>query len=133
MSKHVEKRKFTRRQVAMRVEVRLDCGVLIEGKARNVSLNGLFLETERSLPLGSRVRVKMVVSDPLGETHVDCTGVVSRLDGHGVAIELVRFAEEHIEHLEHIIYHRAPEQTLKQTEPHAAPQEQRADNAATRQ
>lgn len=107
MSKVVEKRRFTRAKVAVRVEVRLDCGVLIEGRACDVSLNGLFLETERSLPLRSRVRVKMVVGGGLGEAHIECAGIVSRLDWRGVAIELDQVAAESIEHLRELVRYDA--------------------------
>jgi hypothetical protein len=109
MSKVKEKRRFTRSRVAVRVEVRLDCGVLIEGRARDVSLNGLCFETERSLPLGSHVRVRMALDGGMGEAHIECAGIVSRLDSQGVAIELDQVAAESLEHLRQLIRYNAPD------------------------
>ncbi len=84
----VDQRKYARSPISLDVQVRLCTGVLVEGHACNISLNGLFLETERSLPLGCRVKIKMTVSNSADKTDVTCTGVVSRVDNKGVAIAL---------------------------------------------
>ena len=94
MSDTVEQRKYSRNSVSLSVQVRLETGVLVEGRVCNVSLNGLFLETERSLPLGSRVKVRMTVGSEAEKADISCDGVVSRLDDRGVAIELGKIGEE---------------------------------------
>lgn len=94
MSDTIEQRKYSRNPVSLSVQVRLETGVLVEGRASNVSLNGMFLETERSLPLGSRVKVKMTVGNEAEKAVISCVGVVSRLDERGVAIELGKIDEE---------------------------------------
>lgn len=94
MSKNVEQRKYSRSHISLCVQVRLETGVLIEGHAKNLSLNGLFFETERSLPLGSRVKVLLTVDNAPDQTEISCLGVVSRIDEGGVAIEISRTDEE---------------------------------------
>ena len=94
MSNIIEQRKYSRSPVSLSVQARLETGVLIEGRACNVSLNGLFFETERSLPLGCRVKVKMTVGSEEDKEEILCVGVVSRLDERGVAIELGKIDEE---------------------------------------
>lgn len=99
MSKNIEQRKYSRSPVSLLVQVRLESGVLVEGKASNVSLNGLFLETERSLPLGSPVRIHMTVGNVEEKADIVCPGVVSRLDERGVAIEIGKIDEESLHRL----------------------------------
>lgn len=103
MSKDKQSRKFSRCEIALRVEVRLDKGVLLEGCARNISMNGLFFETERSLPLGSHVRVLLARDDGMRELRIECTGVVSRLDARGVAMEFQQVTSESLQHLHQLI------------------------------
>lgn len=98
MGSYVEKRGQMRSSVPMHVEVRLECGVLVEGHALNVSLNGLLFETERSLPLGCRVRVQLT-HDSLPHEHILCRGEVSRLDDWGVAIAFDQVNPAHVEAL----------------------------------
>ncbi|MCK5861345.1 MAG: PilZ domain-containing protein [Candidatus Hydrogenedentes bacterium] len=88
MSGTVENRKYSRSSISLSVQVRLETGVLVEGRACNVSLNGLFFETERSLPLGSCVSITMTLGKEDETADILSSGVVSRLDGRGVAIEL---------------------------------------------
>lgn len=86
MTNSGERRKHQRSTVPLHVDLRLKCGVLIEGRALNVSLCGMLVETERSLPKGTRVRVCMFHKNfPL--EHITCSGVVTRLDSWGMAIE----------------------------------------------
>ena len=107
MGSFVEKRRQTRIAVPMHVEVRLDCGVLVEGHARNVSLNGLLFETERSLPVGCRVRVQLT-HDSLPQEHILCRGEVSRLDDWGVAIAFDHVNPAEAEALHRYIRQPAP-------------------------
>jgi len=94
VSGNIEQRKYSRSLISLSVQVRLDTGVLVEGRAGNVSLNGLFFETERSLPLGSKVKVNLTAGNAEEKTEILCSGEVSRLDERGVAIELGRIDEE---------------------------------------
>lgn len=99
MSNTIEQREYSRSPVSLSVQVRLESGVLVEGHASNVSLNGLFLETERSLPLGSRVKVIITAGMEDQKTDINCLGIVSRLDDRGVAIEIGKIAEEGMQKL----------------------------------
>ncbi|MFA7692651.1 MAG: PilZ domain-containing protein [Candidatus Hydrogenedentes bacterium] len=85
MAMNLERRKELRHGIPMRVEVRLDSGVLLEGNTENISSTGLFFETERFLPLGLRVRVYLIPLC-LGHQAVMCRGEVSRFDDLGFAI-----------------------------------------------
>jgi len=99
MSNTIEQREYSRRPVSLSVQVRLETGVLVEGRACNVSLNGLFLVTERSLPLGSRVKVIITAGNAEQKMDISCPGIVSRLDERGVAIEMGKIDEQSMHNL----------------------------------
>ena len=101
MAEYSEKRKCKRQQVPFHVEVRLESGVLVEGCALNVSMNGLLFETERSLPVGCRVRVYLI-HESAPHDHILCHGEVARLDEWGLAIS---FDDIHPDHLEVLYQH----------------------------
>ncbi len=94
MSERIEHRQYARAPIFLDVQVRLGAGVLVEGHARDISLNGLFLQTERSLPLGTRVKIKMTVGTSAEKTVINCGGSVSRVDAQGVAIKVGQIDDE---------------------------------------
>ncbi len=85
MASYAEKRGQMRSSVPMHVEVRLECGAVVEGQAVNVSMNGLFFVTEHYLPVGCRVRVYLTHAN-MPHDPILCRGEVSRLDEWGMAI-----------------------------------------------
>ena len=96
-------REFTRCQIAVRVEVRLESGVMMDGTAINLSLKGILFATERSLPLDSRVKVSIVLDAGQGEQRIDCLGHVARIDNCGVAIEFSDVDGDSLEHLRQLL------------------------------
>jgi hypothetical protein len=107
MVSYVEKRRQMRSSVPMHVEVRLESGVLVEGHAINVSLNGLLFETERFLPMGSHVRVHLT-HESMPHEHISCKGEVSRLDDWGMAITFDHVNPAHVETLYRYIRYTSP-------------------------
>lgn len=71
----------------MWVEVRLNCGVIVDGVTLDLSEGGLLLETERTLPLDCTVKVRLLHDGDSREHHIECQGTVCRIDSRGVAIE----------------------------------------------
>jgi hypothetical protein len=84
--KRAEHRKHPRKKVSMRVEVRLNCGVIVDGAALDLSHGGLLFETERMLPLDCTVKVRLVRGGDAREHHIECHGTVCRIDSRGVAV-----------------------------------------------
>lgn len=121
MVKQEEQRRYTRMRVALHVEVRLECGVLVEGLAVNMSLNGLLFISECCLPLGCPVRVVLLSDDTPVTVYLVCRGTVARLDEHGLAIAFDRLSSEHAEQLHHLIrYHVVPDTPDDEVEATAA-------------
>ncbi len=84
--KEKEERATERRHLTAHVEVRLERGVLVEGWVVDISEHGVLLATERSLPMGSRVRVLVYPGCCLDEDRFCWHGTVARLDIRGVAV-----------------------------------------------
>ncbi|HOQ90378.1 MAG TPA: PilZ domain-containing protein [Candidatus Hydrogenedentes bacterium] len=98
-----EQREFSRCRVSFRVEVRTRCGVLVDGSAEDLSLKGVLLKTERSLPLDAPVRVAILLDGPEGGYRVECEGTVARIDRRGVAIAFTAIDGDSLEHLRQVL------------------------------
>ncbi len=101
--KRVEHRTHPRSRVVIRAEVRLTCGVIVDGALVNLSLSGLLLETERMLPLDCPVKVTLVHEGDSCEHRIDCQGTVSRLDPHGVAIMFDEMCADSASRMQHLL------------------------------
>ncbi len=106
--KPVENREFSRSTVSVRSQVRLHSGVLLEGKVCDVSMNGVRFVTERTLPIGSKVQIKLVL-DASDNTvvQIDAEGEVARVVDHGVAIQFTCIEEESLQHLRNLVLFNA--------------------------
>lgn len=99
-----EQREHERNCVKLRAEVRLHCGVMVDGRAVDVSLGGLLFETERSLPLDCPVRVCLVFEGAGGERRFECQGRVARFDARGLAISFTELTGRCVEELGLLIH-----------------------------
>jgi len=107
MTQSIEAREFSRSPVQTRVEVRLKSGVLVEGCARDVSMNGVWFCTERSLPVGNQVRVSVVLGGGASEQRIETVGSVVRVDEGGVAIGFTKIDAESVDHLRNLVLYNA--------------------------
>ncbi len=101
--KWAEHRKYPRKKVSIWVEVRLNCGVIVDGAALNLSRGGLLFETERMLPLDCTVKVRLVRDGEAREHHVECHGSVCRIDSQGVAIVFEEVCADSAARLHHLL------------------------------
>ncbi len=107
MAGSTESREFSRSSVRTRVEIRLATGVLVEGEARDVSLNGLLFETERALPIGHEAKISLILSGGSKEHRIETTGRVARIEARGVAFTFDRVDAESLEHLRQLVLFNA--------------------------
>ncbi len=101
-------RAFTRSPITAEMQVRLACGVLLEGHALDISMNGVLFATERSLPIGNPVRVSMVLTAGDEQHRIDTEGSVVRITEEGVAIEFTAINEESLEYLRNLVLYNSP-------------------------
>jgi hypothetical protein len=70
------------------------------GLTRNVSESGVYFETNKTAPIGSAIRMSMVLgqADPEGRFRVECEGEVLRVEPHdgrvGIAARITSYRLE---------------------------------------
>lgn len=113
-------RQFTRAAVELKAEIRLDCGMLIEGHTRDISLCGALLTTERSLPRGHPVRVILNFTLDGEPYRVRTQGYVARVDDAGIAVAIQQIHPESLPPLCRIILEHTdcPEEAEKEMAHH---------------
>jgi hypothetical protein len=116
MMQKLDAREFSRCLVTAKVEVRLDSGVLVEGRSRDVSLNGLWFASERSLPVGNTVKVMLVLNAGGTEHRIEVHGHVVRVDEGGVAVEFTEIDSDSVDHLRRLVMYNAESAEQVETE-----------------
>lgn len=105
MAEKGNRRQFARSKVCARAELRLNCGVVMEARTRDVSMKGLLVESERSLPVGNACTLRLEL-DEGGETHRICMeGSVVRVDPSGMGIEITRIDVISLGHLRNLVWY----------------------------
>jgi len=94
MSTHDEKRRSERSCVIADVQVRCASGVILEGKARDLSMRGVWFDTEDSLPVRHPVRVEIAAGKGESFIHAVLEGTVARTGEGGLAIEFGNITPE---------------------------------------
>ncbi len=91
----------------MQSRVYLPSDLVLDGRVRDVSLNGVWFETEHALPVGNTVRVCLVLPGGNEELRIEAEGQVTRIEQGGVAIEFAEIDAESIEHLRKLVLYNA--------------------------
>lgn len=92
---HTEQREYARITRNMKVEVRSVEGVMLEGRLRDISLNGLCLLAEKLLPTGNECEVVLIFEESMEEherLRLPCR--VARAEGVMMAVEFTELDEE---------------------------------------
>lgn len=97
------KRQFTRVDASVKVETKIGDAILAKGVTRNISANGVFIETENTLPEGSEIKVALYLADDTPGNSIDITGSVIRSQRDGMAIQFKKLQVDNLEQLKRII------------------------------
>jgi hypothetical protein len=113
MQSSVERRQFTRVVLQIEGEICIDDAATISGVSRDVSLNGLFLMCEPSLPVGTNCRVTLFLGDRGMPSRVEAYGRIVRLDDVGIGLTFTEIMGlESFEHLRNLVlYNSSPDTT----------------------
>lgn len=98
-----DQRECYRSSVRVRSELRLRSGVLVEGHARDVSLEGIAVETSQSVPVGNPVKMTLLLEGGQGPIRIGIEGEVVRVSEHGVAIRFTKINPDNLEHLRRLV------------------------------
>ena len=84
----MEKRRFTRFPLKTRAKVLVSSGgLLLECDTENLSLKGVFLQTESPLPLNEEVQIEIWMSDEPATSKVKTKATVVRHQDNGMGLE----------------------------------------------
>ena len=97
------KRKFSRVPVQLFVEIRHGDICLSSNKTHDVSMNGLFVHTGKTLPIGTLCQVKLMLEGRQGERSIDLNGHVARVTNAGMAVEFYETDPESYQRLRSLI------------------------------
>lgn len=103
MTDYSDQREFSRSSILVRSELRLDSGVLVEGQARDLSLEGISIETDQSVPVGNPVKMTLLLDAGQGPLRIETAGEVVRVSEKGVAIRFTKIDAESLEHLRRLV------------------------------
>ncbi len=99
---NVERRNFLR--VPFKSETILKTqDVRIEGKIKNLSLVGAFIETPEKMKRGTEVEIEFILDDPPPAVSVTLNAKVVRLEPEGIAIQFTGMSMEVYERLRDVI------------------------------
>ena len=104
MSESAEKREVTRASARVAVEIKLAGRTVTLDRTRDVSMKGIFCETDDALPTGSACRVTVLVGGPEGDSTVTARAKVVRVEDDGMALEFVELVGiESYTHLRNLV------------------------------
>src|SRR5262245_49098471 len=107
MKAESNRREFTRVPMQRTVEVTSTKGNPIIHQVKDVSLNGLYLQCEQPLPLGTDCRVTFFLGEK-EDPQIVIYGQVARVDASGMGIEITEIVGiESFEHLRNLVLYNS--------------------------
>ncbi len=107
-------REFTRVRVAIHVELRMGGNVVIPGELENVSLNGILLRCETTLPEQTPCLVFLQLDGGQGGPMIEAQGVVTRTESHKLAIQFNEIVgAESMNHLQNLVLYNSGTQAYR--------------------
>ena len=116
MNPVIDSREFSRSRVEAHVEVSLESGVMVDGSAADISLRGMRFSTERGLPVGKSVHVRIHLHGATPYPCLDLDARIARVEAGGVALEFTGVDVDSIEHLRRLILYNATDADQVQAE-----------------
>ncbi|MBI5136246.1 MAG: PilZ domain-containing protein [Nitrospirae bacterium] len=116
MSEHdeIKTREFTRNEVRMDVVVRASGHPHIQGRSRELSMNGLYVLTCEHLAADTPCHVTLVLSD--GKTTIEANAHVACTEPAGMGIAFDEMEPESFQHLRKLVLFNAKDHDLVEHE-----------------
>ncbi len=107
-------REFTRVKVAIHVELRMGGNVVIEGELENVSLNGILLHSEATLPEQTPCLVFLQLDGGQGGPTIEAQGLVTRTEPNKLGIQFTELVgTESTHHLQNLVLYNSGTQAYR--------------------
>lgn len=110
MASQQDRRECTRVRVQLEAELRTQGRRIIKGVLKDVSLNGLFLQCESDLPVGTVCQIGLILDGGKGALYVQARGRVSRAEPSGLGVQFIEIlGEESADHLRQLVLYNSVE------------------------
>lgn len=109
--------------MAKKVEITGDDGTVVSGQLKDVSVNGLFVGTTETLPIGAEYPVSILLETADGHAiELLMKGRITRLDSEGIAVQFTEIDADSLDHLRNLVMYNAkdPDQVEHELERHLA-------------
>ncbi len=100
-------RRFNRIRFESRAMVNT-AGQSFEALTENLSLNGIFIRTERHLPVGNKVEIMFCLPSASRSSSVTVNSTVVRNDVHGMAFQFASLDQDSFSRLKTVINRKSP-------------------------
>lgn len=105
-----EKRSFSR--VGFRVSALVQSeDVVLKGEVRDLSLHGLYLETDQQIPLGAPVEITIYLTDTEDPVVINVSGSVARSMPGGIGCIFEKMDVESFAHLRSVISYQGGDES----------------------
>jgi len=105
-----EKRSFSR--VGFRVTALLQSDeVVLKGEVKDVSLHGLYLETDRQLPMGTPVEITIYLTDTSDPVVINVSGSVARNMEDGIGCVFEKIDVDSFAHLRSVLSYQTGDES----------------------
>jgi hypothetical protein len=105
-----EKRNFSR--VGFKVSALLQSeGVALKGEVKDVSLHGLYLETDQQLPIGTPVEITIYLSAAVEPVVINVSGTVARQMPGGLGCSFDKIDIDSFAHLRSVISYQGGDES----------------------
>lgn len=103
------KRRFSRVNALFDVTLCADDGLSVTGTLRDVAIQGAFVTCEPTIPLGTPVKVTIVLHGGIDDIPVSARAEVVRYEEDGLSVHFTEIDIDSVEHLRNIIRYNAEE------------------------
>ena len=101
-------REFTRVNVAIYAELRIEGNVVFQGEIENVSFNGLLLRCETTFPEQTPCQVFLHLDGGQGGPSIEAKGLIRRSEPYLLAVEFVELiGSESVGHLRNLLLYNS--------------------------
>jgi hypothetical protein len=101
-----EKRGKTRVDFSTATEILLKVGssvIQLQGDSRDLSLKGIFISTEKNIPIGTKCHVEITLSGMTDDLALKMNGSVARKETNGIGINFDSMDLDSYTHLKNIV------------------------------
>jgi len=91
-------------------------GVALKGEVKDVSLHGLYLETDQQLPVGTPVELTIYLSTALEPVVINVSGTVARLMPGGIGCAFDKIDVDSFAHLRSVIAYQGGDEAKVMSE-----------------